>query len=165
MNSENIKINVVSIEPPEATNIIIGHAHFIKTVEDLYEVLATCCPGIKFGLAFNESSGERLVRHEGNDEELRRTAAEIAYKIGVGHLFIILIREAWPINVLNALKMVQEVTTIYAATANPIQVIIAETDQGKALLGIVDGFPPIGVEDEENIAERRKFLRSIGYKL
>ncbi len=162
---KNVEIKVIDIELPEDTNIIIGHAHFIKTVEDLYEALATCCPTIRFGIGFNESSGERLVRHEGNDPELRKKAAEIAYKIGVGHLFVILIRDAWPINVLNSIKNVQEVTSVHIATANPIQVIIAETDQGRALLGIVDGFAPVGIESEKNIEERRRFLRSIGYKL
>lgn len=162
---KNVEIKVIDIELPEDTNIIIGHAHFIKTVEDLYEALATCCPTIRFGIGFNESSGERLVRHEGNDPELRKKAAEIAYKIGVGHLFVILIRDAWPINVLNSIKNVQEVTSVHIATANPIQVIIAETDQGRALLGIVDGFTPVGIESEKNIEERRRFLRSIGYKL
>ncbi len=162
---KSITVKVIDIELPEDTNIIIGHAHFIKTVEDLYEALATCCPTIRFGIGFNESSGERLVRHEGNDDELRRRAAEIAYEIGVGHLFVVLIRDAWPINVLNSLKNVQEVTTIHIATANPIQVIVAETDQGRALLGIVDGFKPVGIETEKHIAERRKFLRNIGYKL
>ena len=159
-----VKIHVIDVPVPEGTNVIIGQAHFIKTVEDLYEALATSTPTIKFGVAFAEATGKRLVRHEGNDEELRRLAAEVALKIGVGHLFVIYIREAWPINVLNAIKMVQEVVTIYAATGNPLQVIVAETKQGRALLGVVDGFPPTGIESDDDIAERREFLRRIGYK-
>ena len=159
-----VKIKVIDVPVPEGTNIIIGQAHFIKTVEDLYEALATSTPTIKFGVAFCEATGKRLVRHEGNDDELRKLAAETALKIGVGHLFVIYIRNAWPINVLNAIKNVQEVTTVYVATANPLQVIVAETKQGRALLGVVDGFPPVGIEGDDDIAERREFLRRIGYK-
>ena len=159
-----VKIKVIDVPVPEGTNVIIGQAHFIKTVEDLYEALATSTPTIKFGVAFCEATGKRLVRHEGNDEELRKLAAETALKIGVGHLFVIYIRNAWPINVLNAIKNVQEVTTVYAATANPLQVIVAETRQGRALLGVVDGFPPVGIETDDDIVERREFLRRIGYK-
>ncbi|HIQ04030.1 MAG TPA: adenosine monophosphate-protein transferase [Desulfurococcales archaeon] len=137
---------------------------FIKTVEDLYEALITSVPGVKFGIGFCEASGDRLVRHDGNDEELRKLAAESALKIGAGHVFVIYIKGAWPINVLNTLKQVQEVCTIYAATANPVQVIVAETDQGRALVGVVDGYKPVGIEDERKIKERREFLRRIGYK-
>lgn len=155
---------VVQVSVPEGTSIIIGQAHFIKTVEDLYEVLVGSVPNIKFGLAFCEASGKRLVRHEGNDEELRKLAVETALKIGAGHSFVIYLRDAWPINVLNAIKQVQEVVTIYVATSNPLQVIVAETEQGRAIIGIVDGFTPVGVEGDEDIAERRMFLRKIGYK-
>lgn len=155
---------VVQVPVPEGTSIIIGQAHFIKAVEDLYEVLVSSVPGIKFGLAFCEASGKRLVRHEGNDEELRKLAIETALKIGAGHSFVIYLRDAWPMNVLNAIKQVQEVITIYAATSNPLQVIVAETEQGRAIVGVVDGFTPIGVEGDEDIAERRLFLRKIGYK-
>ena len=155
---------VVQVQVPEGTSIIIGQAHFIKAVEDLYEALVGSVPNIKFGLAFCEASGKRLVRHEGNDEELRKLAIETALKIGTGHSFVIYLRDALPINVLNTIKHVQEVVTIYAATSNPLQVIVAETEQGRAIVGVVDGFTPIGVEGDEDIAERRLFLRKVGYK-
>ena len=164
------KIEVIDIPLPKAkedknvVNVIIGHSHFIKSVEDIYEALITSAPNIKFGLAFIEASGKRLVRVEGNDEELKKLASEVALKIGAGHTFIIYLRNAWPINVLNALKLTQEVTRIYTATANPVQVVIAETDQGRAVLGVVDGFTPLGVEGPEDIEERKRFLREIGYK-
>lgn len=157
-------IEVVQIDVPHGTNVIVGQSHFIKTVEDLYEALVTAVPGIKFGLAFCEASGKRLVRHEGNDEDLRRLAIDAAMRIGAGHVFVIYIRDAWPINVLNAIKNVQEVTRIYAATANPLQVVVGKTDQGRSVLGVVDGFTPLGVEGEDDIKERREFLRRIGYK-
>ena len=162
--SQEVKLRVVSIRVPEGTNIIIGQSHFIKTVEDLYEALITSAPNIKIGIGFCEASGKRLVRHDGNDEELRKLAAKAAYDIGAGHVFVIYIKDAWPINVLNALKQVQEVVTLYAATANPVQVIVAETDQGRALLGVIDGYTPLGIEREEDIKERHEFLRKIGYK-
>ena len=166
MESDQSKpvFKVVQVPVPEGTSIIIGQAHFIKTVEDLYEALVGSVPNIKFGLAFCEASGKRLVRHEGNDEELRKLAVETALKIGAGHSFVIYLRDAWPINVLNAIKQVQEVVTIYVATSNPLQVVVAETEQGRAIIGIVDGFTPVGVEGDEDIAERRMFLRKIGYK-
>lgn len=160
-----LEFEVVDIEKPVDTNIIIGQAHFIKTTEDVYEALITSVPNIKFGFAFCESSGKRLIRVEGNDEELKRIATENALKIGAGHSFVLLIRNAWPINVLNTLKLVQEITTVYCATANPVQVIIARTDKGRAIVGVVDGETPLGVEKEEDIRERREFLRKIGYKL
>jgi len=161
---QQVKFEVISIPVPHGTNIIIGQSHFIKTVEDLYETLVTSVPNIKFGIGFCEASGDRLVRLDGNDEELRKLAAESALKIGAGHVFVIYIKDAWPINVLNAIKHVQEVCTIYAATANPVQVIVAETDQGRALIGVVDGYKPVGIESEEKIKERKTFLRKIGYK-
>ncbi len=161
---ENVKIEVINIPIPEGANVIVGHAHFIKTVEDLYEALVTSVPNIKFGLAFCEASQKRLIRHEGNDEELRKTAIEACKRIGAGHTFVIYIRDAWPINVLNAIKMVQEVVNIYAATANPLQVVVIETDQGRGVIGVVDGYTPLGVEGDNDIAERRLFLRKIGYK-
>ena len=159
-----VKFKVVEVPVPEGTNVIIGISHFIKTVEDLYEALITSVPNIKFGIGFCEASGKRLVRHDGNDEELRKLAAEVAYKIGAGHSFIVYIKNAWPINVLNALKNVQEVVTILAATANPVQVIIAETNQGRAIIGVVDGYSPLGIESDKDIKERYEFLRKIGYK-
>jgi len=158
------RLEVVQIPIPEGANVIIGHSHFIKTVEDLYEALITSSPGIRFGLAFNEASGKRLVRIDGNDEELIKLASETALKVGAGHFFIIYIKNAWPINVLNRIKEVQEVVRVYAATANPLQVIVVETDQGRGVLGVVDGFTPLGVESSEDINERKSFLRKIGYK-
>ncbi len=158
------KIDVIDVSIPEGANVIIGQAHFIKTVEDLYEALVTSVPGIKFGLAFCEASQKRLIRFEGNDEELKKYAIEVAKRIAAGHVFVIYIRDAWPINVLNALKHVQEVVTLYAATANPLQVIVIETDQGRGIIGVVDGYIPVGVESDNDIAERRAFLRKIGYK-
>jgi len=159
-----LRIEVVDIPIPEGANVIVGHAHFIKTVEDLYEALVTSAPGIKFGLAFCEASQKRLIRHEGNDEELRKAAIEAAKRIAAGHTFIIYIRNAWPINVLNAIKNVQEVVRIYAATANPLQVLVAETGQGRGVIGVVDGYTPLGVEAEDDARERIEFLRKIGYK-
>jgi len=161
---DEVKISVVTIPVPEGTNVILGASHFIKTVEDVYEALVTSVPGIKFGIAFCEASGKRLIRYDGTDEELTKLAIEAAKKIAAGHTFIIYLRNAWPINILNALKNVQEVLTIYAATANPLQVIIAETSQGRGVLGVVDGWTPLGVEKEEDIKERKEFLRKIGYK-
>lgn len=159
-----IRIFTVKIPIPEGTNIIIGRSHFIKTVEDIYEILITSVPGIRFGLAFNEASGKRLVRWEANDEELKKLAIDAALKIGAGHTFVLYIKNAWPINILNQLKMVQEIVSLYVATANPVEVIIAETEQGRAVLGIVDGFTPVGVEGEDDMKERHAFLRKIGYK-
>lgn len=144
--------------------MILGQSHFIKTVEDLYEAMATSSPNVRFGLAFCESSGERLVRCEGNDEELKRISAENAFKLGCGHSFIIVMRNAYPINVLYQLKAVPELCTIYAATANPLEVIIAETEQGRGVLGVVDGKTPLGIEGEEGVRWRKSFLRKIGYK-
>jgi len=161
----NVNIEAVDIPVPEGTNVIIGQAHFIKTVEDLYEALICSVPTAKFGIAFCEASGDRLVRFEGNDNKLISTAIDAALKIGAGHCFVIYITDAWPINVLNAIKNVQEVTAIYCATANPVQVIVAVTGQGRGIIGVIDGYTPIGVEREEDIEKRRKFLRKIGYKL
>jgi len=158
------KIEVVDIPLPEGANVIVGHSHFIKTVEDLYEALVTSTPTIKFGIAFCEASGKRLIRSDSNDEELRKLAEEVALRIGAGHTFVIYIKNSWPINVLNSLKNVQEVTTIYAATANPLQVIVAETNQGRSIIGVVDGFTPLGIEGDAEKRERHEFLRKIGYK-
>ncbi len=159
-----VTIKVVNVPVPEGTNVIIGQSHFIKSVEDIYEALVNSVPGIRFGLAFNEASGKRLVRYDGNDEELTKLAIEVAKSIGAGHVFVIYIRNAWPINVLNALKHVVEVVRIFVATANPVQVIIAETQQGRAVLGVVDGYTVVGVESDEDKKERHEFLRKIGYK-
>ncbi|MEM3244913.1 MAG: adenosine-specific kinase, partial [Metallosphaera sp.] len=155
---------VVKIDIPEGTNVIVGHSHFIKTVEDLYETLASSSPGLKFGIAFSEASGKRLIRYDGNDEELIKLAVENCKKISAGHTFVIYIKNGFPINVLNRIKQVEEVVRIYAATANPLQVIIGETDQGRGVLGVVDGLTPLGVETEADIKERKEILRKFGYK-
>jgi adenosine/AMP kinase len=160
-----IVFKVVKIEVPKDCNVILGMAHFIKTVEDLYEALVNSVPNIKFGIGFCESSGPCLVRHEGNDEELRRLAAEKAFELACGHSFVIFIRNAYPINVLGKIKEVPEVCTIYAATANLLQVIVAETEQGRGIVGVVDGLKSKGIEKEEDIRARKEFLRKIGYKL
>jgi len=160
-----LKTDVVKIEVPEGCNVIVGQAHFIKTVEDLYEALINSVPGIKFGIAFCEASGKRLVRVEGNDKEFVGLAAEYAKVIGAGHSFIILIKNAYPINVLKYIKQVPEVVRIFAATANPLEILIAETEQGRGIIGVVDGFKPVGIEKEEDVKERKEFLRRIGYKL
>ena len=149
---------------PEGCNIIVGQSHFIKTAEDLYEVMATSCSQARFGVAFCEASGPCLVRVEGNDADLKRAAAENALNLGAGHVFVILLKDAFPINLLNALKSCQEVCQVYCATANPLQVIVAQTEQGRGIMGVVDGFPPKRIESEEDVNRRREFLRKIGYK-
>lgn len=160
-----MKFEVVKVEVPKDCNVIIGTAHFIKTVEDLYEALVNSVPGIKFGIAFCEASGPCLVRHEGNDLELREIAAKKALEIGCGHSFIIFLKNAYPINVLGKIKEVPEVCTIHAASANPMEVVIVETEQGRGIIGVVDGFKSKGIEKEEDIKARKEFLRKIGYKL
>jgi len=160
-----VELKTVKIEPPKDCNIILGMAHFIKTAEDLYEALVNSVPNIKFGLGFCEASGPCLVRHEGNDEELRRLAAEKAFEIGCGHSFLIYMKNAYPLNVLDKIKKVPEVCGIYAATANPVEVLVAETEQGRGIIGVVDGYKSKGIEGQADIAERRGFLRKIGYKL
>jgi len=155
----------VKIEPLKDCNTILGMAHFIKTAEDLYEALVNSVPNIKFGLGFCESSGPCLVRHEGNDQELKKLAAEKAFEIGCGHSFIIYIKNAYPLNVLDKIKKVPEVCTIYAATANQLEVIIAKTSQGRGIVGVVDGAKSEGLETDADVAERRAFVRKIGYKL
>jgi len=159
-----IKINLVEIEKPPELNLILGQAHFIKTVEDIYEALVTAVPGIKFGLAFCESSGDCLIRSDGTDPELIKLAEKNAKKIGAGHSFIVFLRECYPINVLNRIKEVPEVCHIFAATANPLKVVIAEEEQGKGILGVIDGEKPRGIETKEHKRERKEFLRRIGYK-
>ncbi|HDD33875.1 MAG TPA: adenosine monophosphate-protein transferase [Thermofilaceae archaeon] len=159
-----VKILVVSVEVPKGVNVILGQSHFIKSVEDIYEAIVNSVPTARFGLAFCEASGDRLVRVEGNEEELKKLAAQTALKVGAGHFFIVYLRDAWPINVLNSIKQVPEVVTLYCATSNPVQVLVAETDQGRAVIGVIDGYKPLGVEDESKIRERVEFLRRIGYK-
>lgn len=160
-----LEFKIVKVEPPKDCNIILGMAHFIKTAEDIYEALVNSVPTIRFGLGFCESSGPCLVRHEGNDEELRVLAKEKAFEISCGHSFIIYLKNAYPINVLDKIKKAPEVCTIHAATANPLQVLIAETEQGRGIIGVVDGLKSKGIEADADIAERRGFLRKIGYKL
>ena len=160
-----MQFHTIKVEPKQDCNIILGTAHFIKTTEDLYEALVNAVPNIKFGLAFCESSGPCLVRHEGTDQQLRQLAAKTALEIACGHSFIIILKNAYPINVLDKIKNVPEVCTIHAATANPIEIIIAETKQGRGILGVIDGNKTKAIETTQNIKERKKFLRKIGYKL
>lgn len=157
-------LKIVQMDIPEGCNFILAQSHFIKTVEDVYDSLASSAAGIKFGLAFSEASGECLVRHDGNDEELRKAAADNSLRLGCGHSLVILLKDAYPISVLNQLKSVPEVCGIIAATANPLQVIVAETDQGRGIMGVIDGSKPSGIEDEAGIKWRKDFLRMIGYK-
>lgn len=161
-----MELLTVRIEKPDTVNLILGQSHFIKTVEDIHEAMVTAVPGIRFGLAFCESSGEALVRWTGTDEELIELAKKNALALSAGHVFVIFLGEGfYPINVLNAIKMVPEVCRIYCATANPVEVILAETEQGRGVLGVIDGVKTKGVEDEDGIAWRKGFLRKIGYKL
>jgi uncharacterized protein len=160
-----LELKTVKIDPPKDCNIILGIAHFIKTAEDLYEALVNSVPNIQFGLGFCESSGPCLVRKEGNDKELTRLVAEKALEIGCGHSFLIYIKNAYPLNVLDKIKKVPEICTVYAATANPLEIIIAETTQGRGIIGVVDGLKSRGIESEADVGERRAFLRKIGYKL
>lgn len=160
-----MELKIVPIEKPDDVNVILGQSHFIKTVEDLHEALVGAVPGIRFGLAFCESSGPRLVRFSGTDDEMIALAQKNALALSAGHAFIILLRNAFPINVLNAVKMVPEVCRIFCASANPIQVIVAETEQGRGILGVIDGFASKGVETEEDITARKALVRRFGYKL
>ncbi len=160
-----LELKIIQLNPPSDGNAILGQSHFIKTVEDLHETIVSSVPGAKFGLAFCEASGPCLVRSSGNDDELRRSAEEQALRIGAGHIFLILLKDAYPINILPRIKEVPEVCSIYAASANPLQVIVAETDQGKAIIGVVDGFASKGIEAEKDVQDRKQFLRKIGYKL
>jgi len=160
-----METKVVDVKVPDGCNAILGQSHFIKTVEDLHEAMVNSVPNAKFGIAFCESSGPCLIRLEGNDEELRQLASKTALEISAGHSFIIFMKNAYPINVLDKVKSVPEVCNIYLATANPFQVILAETSQGRGILGVVDGLTSKGVETEKDIRERKEFLRKIGYKL
>jgi adenosine/AMP kinase len=155
----------VPVKIPNGTNIILGQTHFIKTAEDLYEILAGSSPHIKFGVAFTEASGPCLIRYEGNDDALAQEAAGIVQQIGAGHVFAILIREAFPINVLNSIKMCPEVCSIYCATANPLEVVVAESEQGRGIMGVIDGSSPKGVEQDADKAARKALLRNFGYKI
>jgi len=160
------EIKLIKIKKPDDVNFILGQSHFIKTVEDLYEVLVNAVPGIKFGFGFVESSGACKIRVEGNDPELKKMAAENALEIGAGHSFIVFLKNAYPINVLNAIKNIPEVCNIFCASANPVEVIVAETGDGRrGIMGVIDGLKPQGIESETDIAWRKDFLRKIGYKL
>jgi adenosine/AMP kinase len=160
-----IRLSLVRVEKPDDVNVVLGQSHFVKTVEDLFETLAGSSPHLRFGLAFCESSGPQLVRRAGNDGELTELAVRNALAIGAGHSFVVFLREGFPVNVLNPLKQVPEVCRIYCATANPVEVVVAETAQGRGILGVVDGGVPLGVETEADVAERIALLRALGYKL
>lgn len=160
-----MQLDIVGIEKPEAVGVILGQSHFIKTVEDIHEAMVGAVPGIKFGLAFCEASGDRLVRVTGTDDDMKDLATRNALALGAGHTFVLTLAEGfYPINVLNAVKMVPEVCRIFCATANPLEVVVAESEQGRGIMGVIDGFSPIGVEDEEGVAWRKGLLRAIGYK-
>lgn len=158
-------LKLIEIKKPEDANIIIGQSHFIKSIEDLYEVLVNSVPQIEFGVAFAEASGVCKIRVEGNNDSLKTLAAENCLNISAGHVFVIILRNAYPINVLNAIKNVPEVCNIYCATANPVKVVVAETAEGRGILGVIDGFSPKGLEEEKDIVWRKEFLRKIKYKL
>ena len=160
-----MEFKLVKIEVPKNCNVVLGTANFIKTVEDLYEALKNSVPDIKFGIGFCESSGSCLVRIEGNDEELKSLASKYAFELACGHSFVIFIKNAYTINVLEKVRQVPEVCTIHATTANPLEIVVAETDQGRGVIGVVDGMQSRGIENEEAIKARREFLRKIGYKL
>jgi uncharacterized protein len=160
-----MEIQSLRIELPTDTQIMVAQSHFIKTVEDVSECLVDCVPNIKYGIAFCEASGPCLVRHSGNDRNLDLLAADYAFKLSAGHSLFILIREAFPINILPRLRDVSEIVNVYCATANPIEIIFVETEQGRAILGVVDGFKSKGIESETDIEERKQFLRKIGYKM
>jgi uncharacterized protein len=159
-----MELKSVRLEIPENGNIIVGQTHFIKTVEDLYEAIVTTVPQMKFGIAFNEASGPRLTRADGNDADLKAMAIRNAMALAAGHVFVVAMRDGYPINVLNRIKEVPEVCAIFCATANPVEAIVAETELGRGILGVVDGEPPKGVETEEDARVRVQFLQKIGYK-
>jgi adenosine/AMP kinase len=160
-----MELKTVRMRIPDNANLILGQTHFIKTVEDLYEVMVSTVPGIKFALAFNEASGPCLVRVESNDDELRAAAIENAQAIGAGHVFVVLLRQAYPVTVLGRIKDCFEVCSIYCATTNPVEVVVAQSEQGRGVLGVIDGYAPKGVEGPEDVKHRKEFLRQIGYKL
>jgi hypothetical protein len=159
-----LDLKVVQIEIPEGANVIVGQSHFIKTIEDLYETLVESGPTLKFGVAFCEASSKKLVRSDGNDSVLIKHAEKEALKISAGHVFIIFLKEGYPVNVLNRIRNVSELVNIFAATSNPLQIVIAETEQGRGILGVIDGGKSLGIENESDRAERKNFIRKIGYK-
>lgn len=161
-----VNLHIVDIEKPEEINFILGQSHFIKTVEDIHEALVSAVPGVKFGLAFCEASGPRLIRFSGTDKKMIELANKNIKNIGAGHSFIIFLKEGFfPVNVLKTIQNVPEVVNIFCATANPVQVVIAETEKGKGIMGVIDGGSPLGVETKKDIIDRKDFLRKIGYKL
>ena len=160
-----VEIKPVPLDIPEGCNVILGQTHFIKTVEDLYEIISTTVPSAKFGIAFTEASGPCLIRTEGNDDQLIDVCVKNLQSVGAGHVFCIILKNAFPINILTPIKLCPEVCGIYCATANPVEVIVAETPLGKGIMGVIDGFSPRGVETPEDKAHRKEFLRKIGYKL
>jgi len=160
-----VELSVVAIDKPEDTNVIVGQSHFIKTVEDLHETLAGSSPHLRFGIAFCEASGVRLVRRSGNDDTLTDLATRNALAVAAGHCFIVFVDNGYPVNILNAIKQVPEVCGIYCATANPVELVIAETELGRGIIGVIDGSPPLGVESDDDVADRKALLRTIGYKL
>jgi len=160
-----MEIKLIQIENPEELNLILGMSHFIKTVEDLHEALVTAVPNIKFGLAFCEASGPRLVRFSGTDQALTSLAQKNALNIGAGHSFIIIMKDVFPINILKTVLQVPEVCHVFCATANPVQIVVAESEQGRGIMGVIDGSSPLGIESEADIAHRKSFLRKIGYKI
>jgi adenosine/AMP kinase len=159
-----LEFDSVRMEFPSDANIVVGQSHFIKTVEDIYETMVSTVPQAKFGLAFNESSGPCLIRTEGNDEELRASAVRNAQAIAAGHVFVLLLRNAFPVNVLNAIRRVPEVCSIFCATANPVEIVVARSEQGRGIMGVIDGNSPKGVEGAADVTARHDFLRKIGYK-
>jgi hypothetical protein len=159
-----MELKIFKFEAPKGCNLVLGQSHFIKTVEDIHEAMVTAVPGAKFGVAFCESSGPCLVRFSGTDDELKKSAADTALKLGCGHCFIVVMRDMYPINVLNRIREVPEICSIFCATSNPVEVIVAETEQGKGILGVIDGNKSKGVETEKDIKERKELLRKIGYK-
>jgi hypothetical protein len=165
MEAVQVSLEVVPVDKPADMNVVIGQAHFIKAIDDLHEALAGVSPHLRFGVAFCEASSARLVRRSGNDEGLTGLAAANALAIGAGHAFVILLREGFPVNVLNPLKAVPEVCTIFCATANPVDVIVAAAGRGRGIIGVIDGAPPVGIEQESDVTERRALLRTLGYKL
>jgi len=165
MTAAQLSLEAVPLDRPEDVNVIVGQAHFIKTVEDLHEALAGVSPHLRFGVAFCEASGDRLIRRSGNDDQLVTLAVTAADAIGAGHVFVIMLRDGFPVNVMNPVRSVPEVCTIFCATANPVQVLVAVTGQGRGVVGVVDGMPPVGVESDADAARRHRLLRDIGYKL
>jgi adenosine/AMP kinase len=160
-----MELTAFSLDKPDDVNVIIGQAHFVKTVEDLHEALAGGSPGLRFGVAFCEASGPCLIRRSGNDADLVEMAVKNAEGIGAGHCFVIFLREGYPVNVLNAVKAVPEVCTVHCATANPVEVLVAQTESGRGVIGVIDGMPPAGIETSEDEAERKRLLRTLGYKV